>query len=107
MFLFATVFGSAFIYWALARLKKVALSGSALVISDFKTEISVHLSNVDRVSGSLFVTPELAWINFREPTEFGNKVIFMPKIRWFGGFTRHPIVEELRRLSSSSTHGAA
>jgi hypothetical protein len=107
VFLLATLVGSVFIYWALARLKKVTLSGDSLIISNFKVEISVPFKDIERISGSILVSPELAWLHFRQPTEFGTKVVFMPQIRWFGGFTVHPIVQELKELSSKMGQGAA
>ena len=32
-------------------------------------------------------------------TEFGDRIVFMPKIRWFAFFSSHPVVGELRRLA--------
>jgi len=106
-FLIATIVGSTFIYWAIARLKTVAILGSSLIVSDHRRKVSVHVSNIERVSGSVLVQPELAWLHFKQPTEFGTKVIFMPKTRFFGGFTPHPIVRELNELVKSAERGAA
>ena len=90
--------GGAFIYWSCMRLKKVALDGDVLLISNFRKEIAIPLRDVDHVTGSIFMSPELVWLHFRRPTEFGTKIVFMGKWRFFSGFTRHPVVKELQRL---------
>jgi len=96
MFLFGLIVGASFIYWALVRLKKVTLDDDILLISDFKKEIAIPLRNVERVTGSILISPELVWLHLRLPTEFGNTVIFMPPMRWFP-FSKHPIVRQLQR----------
>jgi hypothetical protein len=96
IFLFGLFVGSSFIYWGLARLKKVTLDGDTLLVSDFSKQIEIPLRNVDRVTGSIFMSPELVWLHFQLPTEFGNKVIFMAPMRWFPGFSQHPIVRQLQ-----------
>jgi hypothetical protein len=103
VFLGLTVLGTLFLYWSCIRLKRVRLRGDVLVISNFETEIEVPLRDVDRVSGSLLVNPELVWLRFRRPTEFGTKVVFMPPIRFFHGFTRHPLVEELQEMLNAAS----
>ena len=98
----ATLVGGGFIYWACMRLKKVTLVGDILIVSNFRDEIQVPLRDIETVSGSLSVSPELIWIEFRRPTAFGSKIVFMPKMRFLHGFTRHPLVAELRSLIANA-----
>ncbi|MGB7624720.1 MAG: hypothetical protein WBN92_20430 [Terriglobia bacterium] len=98
VFLVITVFGTVLFYWSCMRLKRVHLRGDVLLISNFETEIEVPLRDVERISGSLLVNPELMWLRFHRSTEFGTKVVFMPPFRFFHGFTRHPLVEELQEM---------
>jgi hypothetical protein len=101
----ATVVGITFIYWFSMRLKKVSLDGQILVISNYRRRIEVPLREIEEVSGSLLMTPELVWLRFRRPTAMGTKVVFMPKIRFSFGLSRHPVVAELRALvSNPATH---
>ena len=79
-------------------LRKVAIAGDVLVVADFGREIHVPLREVAGVTGSLGLRPEVVWVRFRHPTPFGNRIVFMPEPRPLGGFTRHPMVEELRAL---------
>lgn len=99
IFLGITILGAAVWYWSCMRIKQVRLDSGSLKISDFRQEITVPLAAVERVSGSVLMSPELVWLHFRRPTAFGSKVVFMPPIRWFKGFRRHPLVAELRALS--------
>jgi hypothetical protein len=97
-FLAITLVGSSFFSGFFMRLKKVALSGDSLVITNFRRQIVVPLRDVERVSGSIPISPELMWLHFRHPTDFGTKIVFMPPWRFFGGYTRHPLVRELNTL---------
>ena len=97
-FLGATLLGSALLYVFVMRLKVVALRGDTLRIESLGREIMVPLSNVERVTGSVLLTPELVWIDFRQPTELGSRVMFVPKWRLLAGFTVHPVVAELNDL---------
>jgi|GEM_PF-730937 len=104
LFAFITVVGGSFIYWACMRLKTVSMSADALIISNYRRRIDVPLRDVEAISGSLLMSPELIWLRFRHPTPFGEKVVFMPKFRFFSfHFSRHPLVAELQALISSST----
>jgi hypothetical protein len=98
IFLGITVLGAAAWYWSCMRIKRVKLDADAFEISNFRHEITVPLAVVERVTGSVLMSPELVWLHFRRPTAFGDKVVFMAPIRWFAGFRRHPLVDELRVL---------
>ncbi len=102
IFLAVTLAGTAFIYWACIRLKRVALSDTTIIVSNYRVETAIPLSEVEQVSGSLFINPELVWLRFRRGTRFGTKIVFMPKVRLrlrrLPGFTRHPMVRELQEL---------
>ena len=84
--------------WYARNLKTVALDGTDLVISDAEGSVRVPLKEVVRVTGSLYVHPELIWLTIRRPGKPEQKVMFMPPIRFWGGFTRHPLVKELDEL---------
>jgi hypothetical protein len=103
VFLGVTVVGTLLFYWSCMRLKGVRLRGDVLLISNFETEIEVPLRDVEQISGSLLVNPELMWLRFRRPTEFGTKVVFMPPFRFFHGFSRHPLVEELQEMLKATS----
>ena len=106
IFLTVTVGGGAWIYWSCGRLKRVRLSGDSLLVSNFRDEMRVPLSQIERVTGSVLMNPELVWVHFRRPTAFGDRIVFMAPWRWPSGFSRHPVVGELQRLAAVARHTA-
>ena len=95
------------LYWCGIRLKKVTLDGDVLLISNFRKEIAISLIDLERVSDSILMNPELVWLRFRRPTEFGTKIVFMPTWRSFSGwFTPHAIVKALENLIEQASTGA-
>ena len=97
-FLGAWIIGTAFIYLICGRIKKVQIDGDKVIVSNFISSEEINLSQIISVSGSVFLTPELVWFKLKAPTKFGATIIFMPKYRFFGGFSKHPMVNELKRL---------
>lgn len=102
MFLFATLAGGAFIYWTCIRLKRVALDEQALYISNYHTEIVVPLRDIDDITENRWINIHSITIHFHRDTEFGPRIEFMPKVRWFVFFSSHPIVAELRAAAARS-----
>ena len=103
LLLFATIAGSAFIWWACVRLKRVRMDAKALYISNYSTEIVVPLAHVAAVTENRWVNSHPVTIAFHADTEFGSEVTFMPKVRWFGLWSSHPVVEEIRLAVSRAT----
>jgi len=98
VFVGATIAGTGFIYWSCMRVKRISLVGHEFIISNYRRTLRVPLRDVERVSSSVLMQPELIWLHFRRPTEFGTRVVFMPKQRALGGFTRHPLARRLSDL---------
>jgi hypothetical protein len=84
-----------------AGLKRVRLDGQCLYVSNYLREISIPLANVRDVTENRWVNFHPITIYFQNTTEFGDKIVFMPKPRYFDfRFWRsYPIVAELRRLA--------
>lgn len=102
MFPVVLVIGSVLLYLFCGRLKAVSLADQTLVISNFQKTINVPLRDVECVSGSLFMHPELVWITLKVTTEFGTNIQFMAPWRLIQGLTRPPIVAELNDLVERS-----
>jgi hypothetical protein len=93
------VLGSVYIYFVYGKIKKVILSGSKFIVSNYRKEIMIDILDVESVGGSIFLNPELVWLNLKENTEFGKRIILAPEHRsTFSistGFTKHPLVAKL------------
>lgn len=61
--------------------------------------ISLPLTTLREASQGFFQRGgmESVTLEFIEPTEFGTKIVFIPKWRFYE-FTQHPIVDELNQL---------
>lgn len=96
IFLAGLIAGTVLIYWCGVRLMRVVMTDSALRISNYRREIVVPLSDVDEVTENRWVNVHPVTVQFIRRTDFGHRVVFMPKRRPFALFSSHPIVAELR-----------
>lgn len=99
--LWVLVVGSAFIYWSCIRLKEVSVDDDFLYVSNYLKEISIPLSNIYDVTENVWINIHPVTIHLSSPSEFGDKIIFMPKTRFFALFSSHPVVKELKVLARS------
>jgi hypothetical protein len=88
--------------WAL-KLKQIEINDNGLIISQTnfgrKQELFVPFKQLKCVKQSFFdhFNPETVTIEFKEETVFGEKIKFIPKVRFFA-FLDHPVVEELNQI---------
>jgi len=85
------------------RIKHVTIDGEELVISNYLKSIRVHVSNIEKVSESIFINIHPIWIHFIKRTEFGKKIRFMPPTQLIP-FRSHPIVRELIKLAENNSY---
>jgi hypothetical protein len=105
VFLFAWIAGFAFLYWTCIRLKEVSVDDNFLYVSNYLKEVSIPLSEIDDVTENVWINIHPVTIHLNSPSEFGDKIIFMPTVRFFAFFSSHPVVNELKKLArSKNTH---
>jgi len=102
MFLFVWIVGSALLLWMCAGLKRVRLDRGKLFVSNYLREIAVPLSEIDDVTEFRWVNIHPVTIHLRHATEFGERIMFMPKSRMFALWSSHPVVEELLQEARES-----
>src|SRR5215831_16195136 len=90
--------GTAFLLLTCARLKRVKLDGATLVISNYRHEITVPVSEIADVRQNRLIIPRPVTITFRKETPFGSVVTFMPRVS-FRLFSEADIVTRLRSLA--------
>lgn len=98
-FLAAWIAGTALILWGCAGLKRVRLDSKNLYVSNYLREISVPLTMIINVTENRWINIHPVTVHFDNITEFGQKVTFMPTIRFFGFWSSHPVVAELKLLA--------
>ena len=96
------VAGSAFTYWSGAPLKEVSVDDNFLYVSNYFKEISIPLSEIYDVTENKWLNIHPVTIHLKSPSEFGGKIVFMPKVR-FAFFGSHPVVNQLKKLASSKS----
>ena len=74
------------------------IDGTQLYVSNYLEEISIPFSNVIDVTENRWTNFHPVTIHLRNATEFGDRITFMPKSRFFG-WTTHPVVHELKMLA--------
>jgi hypothetical protein len=88
--------------WLTRLLKRVRMSDEGLLISDCRRKILVPFSAIESVSPHSKVEPfQPVEIRFRVPTEFGDRIQFVPRSRY--GFLPwpDPALSELRERVNS------
>ena len=104
-FLAVFVVGGIFLYWWCGRLVRVVMTERELRISNYRREIVVPLSEIDEVTENRWVNIHPVIVQFVRRTDFGHRVVFMPKRRPFALFSSHPIVAELRAAVATAKAG--
>ncbi len=87
--------------WMSYKIKRVYVHGDHLLISDYKKEIAVPLSNIYDVTEMRWMQPYWITISFRRPTEFGDSILFIPPFRLLSFWVANPLVEEIRSIAAS------
>jgi hypothetical protein len=98
MFAAAWAIGTAFLLLTGARLKRVKVDGATLVISNYRHDITVPVSEIADVRQNRLDNLRPVTITFRKETPFGSEVTFMPPVS-FRLFSENDIVTRLRSLA--------
>ena len=96
VFVFLFLLLSAVIVFLMTKAsKKLSLDGDVLYVSNYRKEIAVPLSNIEKILWFGDVRPTMIYL--KTPSEFGRKINFSPNIMAVSGL--NPIVEELKALA--------
>jgi hypothetical protein len=100
VFLVVWILGSTFILWANAGLKRVRIAERHLQVSNYVREICIPFTAIIDVKQNRWINSRPAAIYFRDATEFGDRVTFMPKQRFRIMFWRNDaVIDELKQLA--------
>jgi len=102
----AWIVGTAFIWWTCARLKRVELNGTSLVISNYRDDVSVPADQIIEVRQNRLLNLRPVTLTFKRETPFGRSVTFMPTVS-FRLFSEDEIVTRLRHLANAGGEGSA
>ena len=91
------IFG--FNVWLSWGLKKISIDDNNLYVSNYRREITIPITEIDDVREFILSEPRRVTIHLKNPTEFGQKIIFLATYRWFVFLSPHPIVDELIQMA--------
>jgi hypothetical protein len=101
----ALLVGGVAVYAGCIRLMRVVMTDRELRISNYLREIVVPLSDIDQVTENRWTKIHPVTVQFVRRTDFGHRIVFMPKARPFAFFSAHPIVAELRAAARAAKGG--
>lgn len=104
-FLFLWIGGTVAIYYFAIRLKDVSVDDEFLYVSNYLKTVKIPVSQIYDVTEIVWLNIHPVTIHLRSPSEFGTKIVFMPTMRYFGFFSSHPVVAELKQMSQSKRWG--
>jgi len=88
------------------RIKKVAIEGEYIYVSNYVKEIRVSLAGINKVSQSYLATPKLVHLAFKDPILFGKKISFIPQANSIlSPYKSHPVVDELLEMKAMNERG--
>lgn len=95
------VASGAYVYWNCIRLKVVSVDENFLYVSNYIEEISIPLSQISDVTENKWMSGHPVTIHLSAFSKFGDKIIFIPSVRFFAFWSSHPVVSELKALARS------
>jgi hypothetical protein len=98
VFLIVWIAGTTSILWAYAGLKRVRMDERELYVSNYFREIDVPFSAITNVKQNRWINSRPITIYFRDATQLGDRVTFMPKQR-IQFWRIDPVVDELKQLA--------
>jgi hypothetical protein len=105
VFLVVWIVGTTSILWVYVGLKRVRMDEQQLYVSNYIQEIHIPFSAITEVKQNRWINSRPITIYFRDATQFGDKVTFMPKQR-IQFWSVDPVVNELKRLAGLVAPGA-
>ena len=98
-FAIVTVLGSLFLYLFCTRLKVVKMKDNTLYISNYIKEIEIDKSNIEDITENVLINLHPVYIHFKNETEFGYSIMFIPKFDPFLLFASHRVVNQLKNFA--------
>jgi hypothetical protein len=102
-FLVAWIVGTLVILFVCAGLKRVRVDDKSMFVSNYVRELAIPLSEIVDVTEVRWINIHPVRVHFGHRTRFGNTIVFMPKARWFGLWSSHPVVAKLKELSRAQS----
>lgn len=90
--------GISAMYLTVMRYKKVSVDDEFLYVSNYRKEIKIPLWNIADAKEIKWIRTRPIAIYLKTDSEFGRKIVFMPKFNGFRVFADNPLIAELKKL---------
>jgi hypothetical protein len=100
LFLVFWIAGTLFNIWFSLRVKHVWLEDDHLIIKNFKEKKIVPVWQIEEVTETRFWRPKMIKIKLKEPTIWGDQIVFIAPLSMKLILFNHPVVIELREMAS-------
>jgi len=85
-----------FVFWYALKLKRVVINEEFLRVKSYLKEIEIPLANVESIKTSTWPNMRHVTLRLKSPSEFGDKIIFIPKKKIGTAAGEKSTLEELR-----------
>lgn len=92
--------GLGFFGWLCLPLKRVSLGPRSLHVSGLFKKTEIPLAEIERVSGTVFISPDFITVTLKRPGVFGSRLRFMPRMR-IASLSAHPTVALLQQRAAA------
>lgn len=86
--------------WLCLPLKNVSLGPKSLHVSGLFKKTEIPLAEIERVSGTVFISPDFITVTLKRPGVFGSRFRFMPRMR-IASLSAHPTVALLEQRAAA------
>lgn len=86
--------------WVALRSHKVTADRENFYVSDYRREIVIPRSDLYEATEMRWIQPCWITLHLRRPSEFGDKIVFIPPWRFGAFYTANPLVDELNAARS-------
>ena len=94
---------TAIFYFTVMKFMVVSVDDDFLYVSNYSKEISIPLSDIEKVTEVVRVRGHPVTIHLKTPSAFGSKIVFTPKSYGFRLFSANPLVAELNELAETKS----
>ncbi len=98
---------TAIFYFTVMKFMVVSVDDDFLYVSNYSKEISIPLSNIEKVTEIVWIRGHPVTIHLKTASDFGSKIVFTPKSYGFRLFSANPLVAEINELAKIKSAEAA
>ena len=97
LFVIGWIIASGYVIWFARRLKFVSIDEDFVYVSQFRKQVQIPLAHIEGVKELFSSRPKLIALTLKQPSDFGEQIVFLPRTLRGAAVRSHPMVEEIER----------